>query len=103
MKGLALQELESVLASGEKALVMFTADWCPFCRRFESIFDGAKSPYVHYAVKVNEDESPLWDRFDIKAVPTLAAFRNGQMVARRESRLGAGLGKGEMDSILKEL
>jgi len=104
-KELSEQELEGVLASKEKALVMFYADWCPFCHHFLSIFKSASSPYVHYyGVKVNEDSSPLWDRYDIKAVPTLLAFdSSGQVVARRDSRLGVGLSKSDLDSILKEL
>lgn len=104
MQDLSEHELERVLASKEKALVMFYADWCPFCHHFLSVFKGIKLPqYNHYGVKVNEDASPLWDRFDIRAVPTLIAFYGGRAVARWDSRLGAGLGKGDLDSILKEL
>ncbi|MGI0005664.1 MAG: thioredoxin domain-containing protein [Nitrososphaera sp.] len=92
-----------MLDFGEKMLVMLVADWCPFSRSFEPIFDGTDSPYVHYAVKVNEDASPLWDRFYIKAVPALAFLQDGKMIARCESRLGFDSGKGVMDSILEEL
>jgi thiol-disulfide isomerase/thioredoxin len=103
-KELSEHELEGVLASEEKALVMFHADWCPFCHRFLAVFRGASSPHRHfYGVKINEDSSPLWDRYDIKAVPTLLAFDGGKVVARRDSRLGVGLGKSNLDSILKEL
>lgn len=55
MKELALAEFEALLASSKDALVMFTADWCPFCRRFASIFEAAKSPGARYVVKVNDD------------------------------------------------
>ena len=48
-----------MLDFGEKMHVMLAADWCPFRRSFEPIFNGTESPYVHYAVKVNEDASPL--------------------------------------------
>ena len=92
-----------MLDFGEKMHVMLAADWCPFRRSFEPIFNGTESPYVHYAVKVNEDASPLWDRFYIKAVPALAFLQDSKMMARRDSRLGIGLGKRVMDSILEEL
>lgn len=49
-----------------------------------SVFNGADTPlpYNHYGVKVNEDASPLWDRFGIRAVPTLLAFDGGRAAAR---------------------
>ena len=92
-----------MLDFGEQMLVMVAADWCSFRRSFKPLFVRTESPYSHYAVKVNEDASPLWDRFYIKADPALACLRDSKMRARRDSRLGISLGKGVMDSILEEL
>jgi len=54
-------------------------------------------------VKVNDNASPLWDRFYIPAPPAPALLQDGKMMARVDSRLGISLGKGDMGSILKEL
>jgi len=69
---------------GEKMPVMLVAEWRPFCHSFELIFCGAELPYAHYAVMVNGDEGPVWDRFYIKAVRTLAAFPDSKMVSGRD-------------------
>jgi len=45
----------------------------------------------------------LWDRFSINAVPTLIAFNKNEIIARRDSKMGFGLNKSDLDSILKEI
>jgi thioredoxin 1 len=52
---------------------------------------------------VNDDDNPLWDRFSINAVPTIIAFDNGDIISRRDAKMGAGLSKSDLDSLLKEL
>jgi thiol-disulfide isomerase/thioredoxin len=113
MKHLEPSQFDELLSSDEKALVMFYADWCPFCQRFIPIFESVNqarmrehkktTSYKMYAAKVNDDDNPLWDRFSIDAVPTIVAFDKGKIVLRRDSRLGIGLTKSDVDSILIEL
>jgi thiol-disulfide isomerase/thioredoxin len=82
----------------EKALVLFYADWCPFCQRFIPIFQSviAKSKfttgYKTYGAKLNEDANPLWDKFSISAVRS-----------RRDAKMGIGLTKPDLDSLLDDL
>ena len=59
--------------------------------------------YKTYGAKVNDDENPLWDRFSINAVPTIIAFDKGDIISRRDAKMGAGLSKSDLDSLLKEL
>lgn len=40
---------------------------------------------------VTDLESPLWERFGLEVVPTLAAFRDGEVVLREDGRLGLGI------------
>jgi thioredoxin 1 len=115
IKHLEPHHFDKLLSSKEKALVMFYADWCPFCQRFRPIFEAVaaesnnlqhlKPEYNNkmYGAKMNDDNSPLWDRFSINAVPTIIAFNKGKIVSRRDAKMGIGLNKSDLDSILKEL
>ena len=102
-------QFDNLLSSKEKALVMFYADWCPFCQRFKPIFESAISTrstnngYTLYESKVNDDDNPLWDRFSIFAVPTLLAFDKGKIISRRDAKMGVGLNQSDLDSMLKEI
>jgi thioredoxin 1 len=110
MDHLEPNQFDNMLSAGEKSVVMFYADWCPFCQRFKPVFESvtpeqAKSAisYKMYGAKVNDDENPLWDRFSINAVPTIIAFDKGDIISRRDAKMGTGLSKSDLDSLLKEL
>jgi thioredoxin 1 len=80
MEHLEPTQFDKLFDVGGKDLVMFYADWCPFCQRFKPLFESvaAKSSstnsYKMYGAKVNDDDNPLWDRFSINAVPAIIAF-----------------------------
>lgn len=99
------EEFDSkVLASEGKTLVLFYATWCPFCESFKPSFEKADvSPARKVAVTIDEDENPLWDRFDIQAVPTMVAFEKGKVVARRDAKRHVGLTRSDLEAITKEL
>lgn len=93
-----------VLNNNQKTLVLFYASWCPYCANFKPIFEAADlNNSKKIATLIDEDENPLWDRFNIQAVPTMIAFENGKTVTRRDVKKHVGLTKGYMDSIIKEL
>ena len=52
---------------------------------------------------INHDDNPLWEKFSIEAVPTLIAFKKGKIISRRDAKMGIGLVKSDMDSILNDL
>jgi thioredoxin 1 len=114
MEHLEPRQFDTFLSLGQKSLVMFYADWCPFCQRFKPFFEQQylemkqKSSLKLYACKLNEDENPLWDKFFVRAVPTLIAFYNGQengnqIIARRDAKMGIGLTKNDLESIIEEV
>ena len=107
MEHLQPNQFDDVLSSGEKALVMFYADWCPFCQKFKPIFESvansANNDMKFYGSNVNDDNNPLWDRFSINTVPTLIAFDKGKIISRRDAKMGLGLNKSDVDSILTEI
>jgi len=97
--------VQSIMESEDKYLVLFYADWCPFCKSFKPIFEAydGKLQYKLVGAKVNEDENPLWDMFKLDSIPTMVAFSNGEVVTRRDGKQGVGLSKDDMQSIVKEL
>ena len=107
MRNVNYQDFNDVVFSQDKSLVLFYADWCPFCRSFKPIFESKEDPddqnYRFYSVKLNEEENPLWDEFNIDLVPTIIAFEKDKMVARRNAKMGIGLSKSDIDSLLLEL
>ncbi len=107
MEHLQPNQIDRLLSEEKKTLVMFYADWCPFCQSFkptfESLANSANDNISFYACKINEDDNPLWDRFSINAVPTLIAFDKSEIISRRDSKMGLGLNKSDVYSILKEI
>ena len=99
------EEFDSkVLNDNKKTLVLFYADWCPYCANFKPTFEEINSNNAQKkAALVNEDENPLWDRFNIQAVPTMIAFQDGNILTRHDSKKGIGLTRSDMESIVKEL
>lgn len=93
-----------VLKSDQKIMVLFYATWCPYCSNFKPTFESSKIDSIKQMSSIiDEDENPLWDRFNIQAVPTIIAFQNGKIISRKDSKKNIGLTKSDMDSIITEL
>ena len=99
------EEFDSkVLNNDQKTMVLFYASWCPYCTNFKPTFEASNINNVKkMSALVDEDENPLWDRFDIQAVPTMIAFEKGKIISRLDAKKHVGLTKGDMESIIKEL
>ena len=89
-----------VLESPEPTVVLFWATWCPFCRRYRPEFDklAAKFPWRFASVYLDDEANPLWDEYAVDVVPTLALFRDGQLVQRQDGILGYGIDRKATDA-----
>lgn len=87
-------DLTKKLNQNKRVLALFSSSWCPFCQRFAKAFNAnVANCKVDLILRVNMDDydSPLWDEYNVDAVPTLILFENGQIKSRLDAGSGTGL------------
>jgi len=99
------EKLNDLLGKSEKLLILFYASWCPFCTRFVPFFDkkinASKIEKVIH-VLLNDYDNPMWDDYDIEAVPTVIFFEKGKVSKRLDGRSGRGLSENQLTVWLEE-
>lgn len=73
--------------------VLFSAGWCPYCQAFQPQFETAEKRAEHGMAHadLSDEQNPLWDRFAVRTVPTLVAFRDGKAIWRKDATPMIGL------------
>jgi thioredoxin-like negative regulator of GroEL len=84
-------ELEEFVGTNPVALVEFYTEGCGVCASMEPVLSNVARAGGAAVGLVNPRDDPvLVDRFDVRSVPTLVLFADGEPVARRsEGFVGA--------------
>jgi thioredoxin 1 len=86
-------------------VVMFYADWCPFCMAFKPIFeDFARKGHLDCGeANISHYEDPLWEQFQLRVVPSILIFEDGKLIKRKDGVLFRGLSEADLDEITSDL
>jgi thioredoxin 1 len=91
-----------ILQSDRPAIVDFWAEWCAPCRAIAPIIKQLAATYGDRVkiAKLNIDDSPVTPgRYGVRAIPTVLAFENGQVVGQ----LQGSRPKADFEEMVKKL
>lgn len=86
------ERFSDIVNSGKTVLVDFYADWCAPCKMLQPILkelNGMVGDHVRI-IKIDVDKNPMASStFQIRGVPTLMIFKNGEIKWRQSGVMTA--------------
>lgn len=77
-------EFDDFVASHDRVLVEFYTDGCGICQSMEPVLSGvARSADVAVVTMNPRDDPPLVEAYDVRSVPKLLYFEDGDLVDTR--------------------
>ncbi len=83
------KNFEDTLNKGGILFIDFWAGWCGPCMAFAPTYEAAaaRHPDITFSKVDTEDQEGLAQAFEIRAIPTLAIFRDGVLLAKNSGAL----------------
>jgi thioredoxin-like negative regulator of GroEL len=84
---------QKIIEYSAPTVVLFYMRECPYCKQFLPLFSklSGNIPTKIAQVDISSTNSPLWDDYNIEAVPTVIAFKDGKIHARADAVRHVGL------------
>ncbi|GAB3669184.1 thioredoxin [Nocardioides korecus] len=88
---LGAENIERTIAENEIVFIDFWASWCGPCRQFAPVYEqaSAANPDMVFGKVDTEAEAALAAAAQITSIPTLMAFKGGQLVFAQPGALPA--------------
>ena len=88
---LSAENIERTIAENEIVFVDFWASWCGPCRQFAPVYEQASvaNPDIVFGKVDTEAEAALAAAAHITSIPTLMAFKGGELVFSQPGALPA--------------
>ncbi len=95
------QTFKDLIQSDKPVLVDFYADWCGPCKAMAPALEQLSSKMGEHArvIKINVDKNQqAAAAYQVKSIPTLILFQNGQIKWRQAGALSLG----QLESVMKK-
>ncbi|HSU80015.1 MAG TPA: thioredoxin family protein [Candidatus Angelobacter sp.] len=81
------EEFDKIISGSKRALIKFTAGWCPDCKRLDMFIGPIIEEYNEFVwYEMNRDNFPeLAEKYQVMGIPSLLVFKNGEKMAHLHS------------------
>lgn len=81
------EQFDQIISGPKRALVKFTAGWCPDCKRLNMFIDPIVEKHTEFDwYEIDRDHFPeLAEKYQVMGIPSLLVFENGEKIAHLHS------------------
>lgn len=98
------KHFDKALMTSKLVIVDFKASWCSPCKVMQNSINAVEGKYGHSVKFISVDcdkERELFERFDVTHVPTLIAFKCGEIINRQTGAMLESQLIEKLDRLLK--